>query len=316
VSDGLARLPGVERVAWARRVMLAGSGGGATVEVDVPGQDKRRMPFNQVSPSYFATTGARILSGRPFGEADSASATPVVLVNSLFARRFLAGRDPLGSWVHIGTTDRQIVGVVEDGPYNHLREDPQPFVYFPFAQRPSGEVTWMLETSGDPGRLSASVRSYLRRADPSYTQWAMQTFAEHMRASRADQQVAATVSGTVAAVGLALAAAGLFGVTMFAVARRTREFGVRVAMGASPAQVMRQVLRDAGRQIAMALPLGCLLTWAGRRVLEKLLYGVAPDDPRILALASAVVAAVAFLAALQPALRAARIDPLTALRHE
>jgi ABC-type antimicrobial peptide transport system permease subunit len=124
------------------------------------------------------------------------------------------------------------------------------------------------------------------------------------------------VSGSLATVGLLLASAGLFGVTLFAVARRTPEFGVRVAMGASPGRLARQVLREAGLRIAIALPLGWLLAYAGRRAIEKQLYGVAADDPATFAIASGVVSLVALIAALQPALRAARIDPMTALRHE
>jgi ABC-type antimicrobial peptide transport system permease subunit len=137
-----------------------------------------------------------------------------------------------------------------------------------------------------------------------------------MRNSRRSQQLAAQVSGALAGVGLLLASAGLFGVTLFAVTRRTPEFGVRVAMGASPGRLVRQVLREAGLRVALAIPLGWLLAYAGRRGIEKMLFGVAPDDPWTFVLATAVVAFVAFAAALQPAIRAARIDPMTALRHE
>jgi ABC-type antimicrobial peptide transport system permease subunit len=139
---------------------------------------------------------------------------------------------------------------------------------------------------------------------------------EHLRNARRGQELAAQIGGALAGVGLLLAAAGLFGVTLFAVTRRTPEFGVRVAMGASPGRLVRQVLREAGLRIAIAVPLGWLIAYAGRRAIEKMLYGVAPDDPWTFAIATAVVSAVALAAALHPAIRAARIDPTTALRHE
>jgi predicted permease len=316
IAAAIARSRGVESVAWARRVMLSGSGGGARVAVEMPGEPKYQVPYNQVSPLYFAASGARVLSGRPFSAADGPAATPVILVNSLFARRFLNGREPLGAWIKVSGADRQIVGVVEDGPYNHLLEEPQPFVYFPFAQKPVTGFTWIVQTRGDPGRFASVLRNQMRAADASWTFTRMTTFRQHMRDSRSENELAATVSGALAAIGLALAAAGLFGVTLFAVTRRTPEFGIRVAMGASPLRLVGHVLREAAIRVAIAIPLGWLMTYAGRRIIAKMLYGVAPDDPWSFAAASTVVAAVALLAALHPAIRAARIDPLAALRHE
>jgi ABC-type antimicrobial peptide transport system permease subunit len=126
----------------------------------------------------------------------------------------------------------------------------------------------------------------------------------------------ATVTGSLAALGLFLAAAGLFGVTMFAVARRTPEFGLRMALGASPGRVAEQVVRQAAVRVAVAVPLGWGVAWVGRQSIQKMLYGVTADDPATFAAASALVALVAFAAALRPAVRAARVDPMTALRHE
>ena len=137
-----------------------------------------------------------------------------------------------------------------------------------------------------------------------------------MRNARSDEQLAATVAASLALAGLLLAAAGLFGVTLYAVARRTQEFGVRMALGARPAKLARQVLCEAGLRVVLALPLGWALAFMARRALEKHLYGVAADDPATLLIAGAVVAAVAAMAALQPALRAARVDPMIALRWE
>ena len=316
LAQGVAGLPGVESVAWARRAMLSGSGGGAKVGLEMPGQPKLEFPYNQVSPAYFATTGARILSGRGFLDSDSADATSVVMVSATFVRRFFGGRDPLGAWIQVAGKDRQIVGVVEDGPQNHLRETIEPFFYFPFAQMPLRYFTMMVETRGEPGPLAARIRTHLRTADKAFTVSDMLTMRQHMRNSRSEEEIAAQVTGGLAAIGLLLAAAGLFGVTLFAVARRTPEFGIRVAMGATPLRLARMVLRGAVLRVAIAIPLGWALAYAGRRAIGKLLFGVAADDPWTFAVTSLVVALVACAAALHPAARAARIDPMTALRHE
>jgi predicted permease len=316
LADRLSGLPGVERVAFARRALLSDSLGGATVGIEMSGQPKFQFRYNQISPNYLAATGARLLNGRPFGASDGPGAAPVVLVNSAFVRRFLSGREPLGTWVRVGGKDRQIVGIVEDGPTIHLREPLEPYLYFPFAQMPTNELTVFVESGKDPSLLADTVRSFIRGDTKAFTILDEITMRQHMRAARSDEQLASEVTGALAAVGLALAAAGLFGVSLFAVARRTPEFGVRVAMGATPSMLLRQVLREAGRRIAIAIPLGWALAFAGRHALQKLLYGVAPDDPWTFLLASILVGAVGCVAALHPAIRAARIDPMTALRHE
>jgi ABC-type antimicrobial peptide transport system permease subunit len=144
----------------------------------------------------------------------------------------------------------------------------------------------------------------------------MVTLRQHMRNARSEEQASAEIVGGLAGMGLVLAAAGLFGVTLYAVTRRTSEFGLRVALGATPARLLRQVLKEAAVRIAIAIPLGWGLAWAARHAMEQMLYGIAPDDPWTFALAAAVVVAVGVVAVLPPAVRAARIDPMMALRHE
>jgi hypothetical protein len=316
LASSMSGLPGVQRVAWARRAMLSGSGGGATVTVDLPGQPEFSFRYNQVSPLYFAAVGARVLSGRAFQESDGPDSTSTMMVNAAFARRFFDGRQPLGEWMKVGGKERQIVGIVEDGPSVHLKEPLAPYLYLPFAQAPTHEVTYFVDSAKDPGLLTGAVRAAIRASDKSFTILQMTTLAEHMRGARSQELLAAALTGALAALGLLLAAAGLFGVSLFAVARRTSEFGVRVAMGAVPSTLVGQVLGEAGKRIAIAIPLGWVLAYAGRHGLETLLYGVAPDDPWTLAGASALVALIACTAALPPAIRAARIDPVAALRHE
>lgn len=311
----IARVPGVEQVAWARRAMLSGSLGGAVVALELPGQLKQNFHYNLVSADYFAVTGARIVAGRGFVESDAAGATPVVMVNQAYARRFTGGAAPLGEWIRVAGKDRQVVGTVEDGPSIHLRETIEPYFYFPEAQRPTDELTFFV-AARDPAGVAPAVRAALREAAREFTVFDVRTLRMHLRGARGGEEMAALITGCLALLGLFLAAAGLFGVTMFAVARRTGEFGVRVAMGATPARLAAQVLRQAALRVGVAVPLGWLAAWTGRQSIQKLLFGVGAEDPATFLAASAVVTLVACAAALAPALRAARTDPVAALRHE
>jgi putative ABC transport system permease protein len=275
----LAGLPGVRRVAYARRVLLSGSGGGAAVDLEMPGQPKTPFFYDQVSPSYFATAGARIVQGRGFSSADGRETTPVVMVSEAFTHRYLSARDPLGAWIRIAGRERQIVGVVEDGPTNHLQETIQPYFYFPFSQMPVDYLTVFVESAGDPGLLAASVRTLARRADAAFVLTGMQTLRQHMFGAHQQETVRTGVAGALALLGLVLAAGGLFGVTSYAVSRRMREFGLRVALGARGADLHRQVLKRVALQAAAGIPLGWAITYASRQALANVLYGVKPGNP-------------------------------------
>ena len=218
--------------------------------------------------------------------------------------------------MRLGGKDRQIVGIVEDGPANNLQENIEPFVYFPFAQRPSSGVTYFLETTRDAGRIAAPARERTRQADAAFLAHDFFTLSQHMRRQRSEEELAADVSGGMAFLCIVLAAAGLFGVTLYAVGRRMREFGIRVAMGATPALLARQVVREALRLALAGVALGCGLALAGQHLLRGLLYGVSPWYPWMLAGAAAIVTLVALAAAAIPARRAARADPIAALRVE
>jgi len=311
----IAQIAGVEQVGWARRAMLSSSLGGATVSVAVGSQPAMNFHFNQVSPNYFAVTGARIIGGHGFSEADGPQATPVVMVNQTFARRYFNG-EAEGKWARIDGKDRQVIGIVEDGPTISLRERIDPYVYFPYAQKPDGEMMWLVATSRDPGLAADAVRRTLRKSAADFLILKENTMRQLMDAAHSSETLTATITGSLAGLGLFLAAAGLFGVTMFAVARRTPEFGIRMALGASPGRVAGQVLRQVGMRVAIAVPLGWGVAWVGRQSIQKMLYGVTADDPATFIGASAVVAMVACVAALRPALRAAHVDPMTALRHD
>ena len=181
---------------------------------------------------------------------------------------------------------------------------------------PVHEATFFVESAGDAGALAATVRAQARRTDAAFIQTGMQTLRQHMFSAHKEATVRTGIAGALALLGLVLAAAGLFGVTSYAVSRRTREFGLRVALGARGADLRRQVLKQAALQAAAGIPLGWAMAFAGRQVLQSVLYGVKPGDPWVLAAASGLVALVALLAALRPAFVAAHVDPMVALRCE
>ncbi len=317
LADRLAAVPGVRRVAFARRALLSGSGGGAIVPVGIAGQPPLSFRFNQVSPEYFATTGARVLRGRSFTPGDGAATTLVVMVNEAFARRFFGGgHDPIGAWVRTADAERQIIGIVEDGPTNHLREATEPYLYFPFAQLPSESVTFFVETAGNPTGMVGAIRTQLSASDASYVPMTIQTMGEHMHAARIEESLTASVAGALGTFGLLLAAAGLFGVTLFAVSCRMREFGVRVALGATGTTLGWQVVRESSKLVGIGLALGAGLAYGGHRLLQEQLYGVSSWDPTSFLGAVVIVVAVSLAATLQPALRAARVDPIVALRQD
>jgi hypothetical protein len=203
------------------------------------------------------------------------------------------------------------VGVIEDAPTNHLREQIEPYFYFPFAQMRTGEVTFFLETAGDPTLLAAPVRALARRNSANFALQGTRTMRQHMFAARKYDALLTGLLVTMAPLGLLLAAAGLFGVTTYAVSRRMREFGLRIALGATGKDLQRQVLKlKTALQAAIGIPLGWALATASRQLIQSVLFGARAPDQRMLVAGSGVVA-LALAAALRPALSAARVDQLS-----
>jgi predicted permease len=315
-SARFAALPGVRGATFARRMPLSGSGGGATVRLEIPGQAPMGVHFNNVAANYFGLMGTRILAGRAIDVRDSATSAPVAVASQTLARQVFGDRNPLGQWIPVDGKPRQVVGIAEDGPSNYLHEDPEPFLYFPFAQMPSGDLTMMVETASEPGAMAQTIERELKQFDRRAVIFTSGTLREHMDFARSSDWMTMILSVVVGGFGVLLTAAGLFGVLQYGVNRRTRELGVRIALGATAEQIKLLVLRESLWMAAVGVPAGLLLLAAAARAVRSVTPGVTPFHPLAYGLSAAAAAAIALLAGWLPARRATRVDPVAALRAE
>jgi predicted permease len=319
---------GVEAVGIGRRIPMQ-SGGFAIGSVTLPGGDEAadaRVAYSHwdvVSPGFFEAVGLPLLEGRAFTAQDSAGRPDVAIVNETFARAAWPGRSAIGQRFtqHVagreGGRSIEVVGVSRDARYASLAETPGSLVYVPFAQHPQTQAEVFVKH--EPGRrIAADLRAAVRAVDPNLPILTVQSFDYAMGLGVFPQLVGARVAGLLGGVGMFLAALGLYGLCAFVVAQRTREFGVRMALGASAAAVRALVLRQSGRLAAVGAFAGVGLAWALGRVLQSLglLIGVAALDPLTLGAAAGLLAAVLFVASDRPARRAAATDPAVALRVE
>ncbi len=322
LAERLGSLPGVARATYARRLLLAGSGGGATKKVSSPGvelppgRDTVEIKYNQVADNYFAAMGTRLVRGRGIERRDGPDSLKVVVINETMARQFWPNQDPIGRWLRIGRFEHQIVGIVEDGKINQIHEAPEPFLYFAFAQMIPGEATLLVETAGDPALLADAVKREMRSVDPQIVIFSLMTMKQHMANALYMDRIPAVVSSGLAALGMLLGAIGLYGVMSYAVNRRTHEFGIRLAMGAQKRDVLGLVMRQGLKLALVGVPIGLTAALAATRVMSSFVYGVSPGDPLTFVASAALVVAVALLATQGPARRATKVDPLVALRHE
>jgi len=277
--------------------------------------------FNRVTPGYFDALGVRLLAGRAITREDLAESDSVVVVNEAFAMEWFGEADPLGrhiQWSFSGQNwnpPQRIVGVVADGRQFGVAEEPVPIVYQAAEQAGFG-FTMVVATSGDPLRLVQAVREAIHHADPTRPVDQVRTVEDLIAEDVAPARLNATLFGTFALLALAIAAVGVLGVLAFSVSQRTREFGLRMAVGADRGRVLRTVLGEGAALVAVALLLGGTAAALGARLLGGLLYGVEPFDVPTFAAAAAALGTVALLAAFLPAQRATRVDPVKALRSD
>ena len=271
-----------------------------------------------VSPGYFPTMGIPIVAGRDFTDRDGPGAPPVAIVNEAMARRYWPGTSPLDDLVTLKEEKLtvRIVGVVRDVPPFYAGEPVGPEIYWPDYQHPRWATFLVIRTAGTPARLAPDIRHLLARVEPDLDVTHVNTMPELVARQLVRPRFTALLIGVFAVMAVFLAAVGIYGVTAYAVAQRTREFGIRLALGAEPAQVVRTVLREGMLRAFAGIALGLAGALALSRVLTGLLTGIQATDPATLVVVSGLAALMAVAATYLPARRASRVDPMAALRSE
>ena len=323
VARRIETIPGVKSVAIASRLPFSLNFN--RTNIAVPGRQKAADEMGpsinsaNISPSYFATLGIGVLEGRPFSESDVPGDRRVAIVSEMFARTYWPNESAIGRTVYERTLNSgrsfEVVGVVANHTLQTVGETPQPAIYFSTTQRPSGYNVIVARTAGDDGALVSRMRETLLGLEPDLLLMESQTMKGQMQGMLFPVRVAAVLVTAFSGLGLALAAVGLYGIIAFAVAQRTREIGIRMAIGARPATVVRLVLRQGLALAAVGLAIGSLLGALATRIVAGALYGVSVADPVAWGAAAAVLLAAAMLANAIPAYRAVRIDPVRALRN-
>ncbi len=324
LEQRLAAIPGVSAVADAASGPFGdgSSAGNITVEGYPARPDEDVGALNvAVSPGFFQAMGIPLREGREFTARDDAAAPKTVVVNEAFVRKYLRGRDPIGRRLMFGGSDhpvfdREIVGVIPD-IHNDVRHAAKETIYLPYLQWEKPErLVFYVRAAGDETRMSAEIRRAVREADPNIPVMTIQPLDVKIRYSLYTEQLIALLSEAFGGLATLLAAIGLYGVVAYAVARRTSEIGIRMALGAVPSHVLLMVLREAGVMAAAGIAAGLCGALVLSRLVDSQLFGIKGADPAVLGGAAGVLALVALLAAFLPGWKASRIEPVRALKYE
>ena len=318
----LATVPGLDSFALASTIPLSISqshtvvfaeGKPAPAPADAPSAN-----FYAVGPGFFHTMQTRLIAGREFDQRDSASAAPVAIINQALARRLFPNEDPLGKRVSQGSNGpwKQITGIVQDGKYDSLNDDSQPAIFWPRAQRYDSTMTIVARAAAPPADGLRRIQAAVYSLDPTLPFFQADSLEDHLRLPLLPARIAAIMLGGFGVLAVILATTGLYGMLAYAVSKRTREIGIRVAIGATRANVLSLVLRRAMIIVVSASVLGAVLALAAGRFFTPVLYGVSPRDPATYALSLALMAAIGAVACLIPARRALGIEAMVALREE
>jgi putative ABC transport system permease protein len=322
LAERVAKLPGIKRATYAGRILLSGSGGGASVQVSIPGfelpegQSSIPINLNAVGPNYFPTVGTHILQGRDFTSADGPAAQQVVIVSLNMARRFWPHEEALGKFIKIEKRDTLIVGVAEDAKINHILEPPLPYMYLPYAQTHYEGGAVIVECAGNPDAMIPLLRREIHSYSASVVTGGVDTMKSLLDLSTLDLLVESRLIGLLSLIGVLLAAMGLYGVVSYIVRSRTREIGVRLALGAGHHQVEGLFVLRGLKLALIGVLVGMFAALVAGHLAAGLIYGVKPYDPICLAASAGAVTLIALLACYLPARRVAKVDPMAALRYE
>ena len=321
MRHSLASLPGVRAVSLAQEPVLSGD---IDIEAfDLAGYQAREdenmsVNVNMVGPGYFATMGIPLLAGRDFTDGDTPAAPLVAIINEAMAQKYFGHENPLGRRLRFrkSSGEIQIAGVVRNAKYTGLREEKLAFVYFPYAQQTANHATFYCRTTQDPLATVSALRQAIHGVDPNLPIFGVKTLTGQIDESIFTDRLVAALSVMFGVLATILAAVGLYGVMAYMVIGRTREIGIRVALGADRNRVLRLVLREAALLVGGGIMVALLASIGVGRLIDSQLFGVTGHDPLVLGAATAVLAAVALFASYLPALRATRVNPLIALRYE
>ena len=328
LRDRIAALPGVAAVAYSENGIFSGTENGMTIEV--PGFEVRQVSdtvayYDHVSPGYVSAVGAHLLAGRDIAPSDEGKLTRVTVVNQALASFYFRGESAIGKYVHVNDSIAvQIVGVLGDVRDHDLVNQIPRRMYLPYVVTDSqpgqvgqpGSLRLEIRTTGKPADIAQPVRRAILSVDPSLPIDYIRPLGESMSRTISQQRLLAQIAAGFGVLALLLAAVGLYGVMTYAISRRTSEIGLRVALGAEGGDILRMVLFDALRLVVIGLAIGVPLALGAARLLMAQLHGVSAVDPTSLAVAVLVLASAAIIAALRPAIRAARVPPIVALRAE
>ncbi|HEX4231456.1 MAG TPA: ABC transporter permease [Bryobacteraceae bacterium] len=317
--DRVRRIPLVTSASLAVCTPLTGPT--ITMPVQVPGYvpklgENPTPMFNTITPGYFATLNEAILEGRDFTERDTQNAQRVAIVNQEFVKHYFAGRDAIGRIFQQGGSNVEIAGVVRNAREDGLRNASQPTVYLSSQQSMSSFLTLLVRSRTDPASLVPQLKAVVRSLDPRLPIFNLRTLQAQIDGGLSNEEVLSFLSTLFSVLATTLAAIGLYGIVAYAVSRRTREIGVRLAVGAQQSDIRGLFLRETLLVVAAGLVLGLPLAFLATRSLNAMLYGVQPGDVTTLAVAAATIVIVGLLATLLPMRKASRIDPMQALRYE
>jgi predicted permease len=326
LSDRIRQLPGVRGVTYSANGLMGGSESADEIDVEgfTPQRDNEKFSrFDMVSPGYFSTVGIPIVTGREISAQDTAFALHVCVINEAFAKLFFAGHNPIGSHVTEKFGDKknvmEVVGVSRNARDHNLRTDVPPRFYVAADQGMDGPSPWAIfeiRTSADEQRMVDSVRKTIFGVNQDLPIDDVRSLQDSLDRTNAQPHMIAILCVVFGSVALLLAAIGLYGLLFYNIARRTNEIGIRMALGAGRERVVLLILREVGVMMLIGLALGMVLTGVGTRFIASRLYDLSPLDPLTIFSAAGILCFVALVSGCLPALRAARVNPITALRYE